>query len=556
MPRLVLVLPAVLLLTVPRLPGAQTLRAPLRGGDPVLGLGVFERSDEIAILDSGTWFALVETDLPGATPPPFDGGVVRDGFVAIREGALLAQPPGATVESVRAFDVDSQGNLALLLELVVGGVQGVEDGGLYWNATPLLLRGWPAPGYGPGVWIADIRAVHFESDLSLLALISVDDPTLAGDVNLSWIRLRLGPDHTVASIEAVVREGDQLQGVPRPVRSLAREAHTLATDGVGNLLFRIHQTGSQAGDGVVVFNELAIARESEPAPIPDRRYVDLGRSRLTLNSRHEFAFTAFLDTDTAGSTEDDEVIVRGRMLSESGFELEVFAQEGQVLPSLAPHALASVTGPPLLLSEAGDLFWYARTNHPDASRDEVYLRNGEILLQKGVTTVEGWLVTGLRTEPNAIALSPDGRFLLAEVVLAVAGESLVWVDLGGLVPLPDCAPRVSRMRRTGGAPLSGGTLELGFEGAPWSGSTPMLLVSASGFGGCGPDLGFGEVLVRPPLVHTVTGVSQQGSAGALAVDFPADPGLIDSDWVVQGLWLGPSGGLELTNGFALTVGAP
>ena len=312
---------------------AQTLRMALEGGGPILGLGSLSRAEEIHVNEGGSWYTLVTANVltrPDETPR--DGGVLRNGFVTIREGATLASPAMATVVGIDDFDATPRGDIAMALSLEGVPIPGQDDAGLYLNSVPLLSRGRPVEieGYGPTTLWRDFLDVVATPDGNLLVLVSLDDPDVGGPSNRGMVRVFLDENGELVGKELVMKDSQQLANVPRPIRSVGTGPHAFDGDAHGNVLVRLFQSGGQAADGLVAYNETQLARENTFSIIPDRRYNDLSTSRVDLNNRDELVFTATLQGD--GTT--NELILRGRALSREEVELEIFVQKGDTLPSL------------------------------------------------------------------------------------------------------------------------------------------------------------------------------------------------------------------------------
>jgi len=213
--------------------------------------------------------------------------------------------------------------------------------------------------------------------------------------------LDLDPTGAVVAAQVLLREGSFVGGNPFPLRALPESDNDIALN-ERNEWMTIAQTGprtpsdndwSTGTDGLVILNGVILAAEGSPSPVAGRNYAVLfPGSEVALNDFGQHAFTATLDGDMAS----DFLLVKNG---------QKYVQDGDVLPAFAPHALSVASGAPLCLANSGDLFWFAATDDPDASRDQAYMRNHDVIVQEGVTQVAGLTVMRVSTAGDAFAVS-------------------------------------------------------------------------------------------------------------------------------------------------------
>ena len=108
---------------------AQTITPVVVEGDPVPGFGLVEDVSRPSVNSQGDWIASVRTTHPN---PQFDGALLRNGEVLLAEGHSLSEPSGSVVESFHSYELNDQGDVALLLDIEL------EDGStrmaVYFNA--------------------------------------------------------------------------------------------------------------------------------------------------------------------------------------------------------------------------------------------------------------------------------------------------------------------------------------------------------------------------------------------------------------------------------------
>jgi hypothetical protein len=333
------------------------------------------------------------------------------------------------------------------------------------------------------------------------------------------------------------------------------DTHSIALANDGSWMARISAGASFSTDTMILRNGEVLAREGGASPLAGRAYRDLGTTRLDLDDLGGHLFVASL----TGDTSSNEVLVRNGA---------VFVQEGQSFPSIAPHALARTGAAPVVLANSGDVFWYGQTSNPDTTRNQVYFRNREVLVQEGVTGVDGVTVASVRESAGAFHASDSGRFWIGEVVLTGGAETVLLADFGAVVPLPACVPNPASLRKLSGDAVVGATLTLEMTGGQAPGVLPLLLVSvaqAAPGSGCGRTTSAGEVLIDvtgSSLVHRAFGAPWAGGPVSFASTLPTDPSLIDLVVYAQGSFWDLNGVApaqprqHLTDGLVLEIGAP
>jgi hypothetical protein len=67
------------------------------------------------------------------------------------------------------------------------------------------------------------------------------------------------------------------------------------------------------------------------------------------------------------------------------------------------------------------VLWYGDWDDPDTTRDTGLFLNDHLLIQKGVTTVDGMTITQIFNVTNGYRMSRNGRFVIVEVNLDAGG---------------------------------------------------------------------------------------------------------------------------------------
>ena len=507
-----------------------------------LGNGDFFRSAIfLSINDDGDWLANLGSTSPGSS-------IVLSSTPLLRVGDLVPGSGGAVFERTRALDLSASGDVNAII--VIRDPQGSFEAGFYRNGRLLFRDGTlveGVEGLAPGTVWRNFDEVHSAGNrVALLA--SVDDPSIPTVVNDLLLSLVFDESDRLVSSEILLLEGDALSGTDGSVQQIAstRPAINDRGDWIASGALDVSERVFVAVNGVPV------ARSGRPSPLVDRVHSGPGR-HLDLNAFGEYAYTGAVVPEFDSPFDNTETALFRNA--------EVIAFEGQLLPSLTPDSVSSISSAAQVrLSDAGDVVWGVRTSR-GVGHDAI-MRNGEVLLREGVSRVGGQTIESMRLGNSRFDVSPSGRYLIAEVVLDT-GPALVRIDYGAVVPLSGCEPNPGRLRRASGEALAGGSLVLEMEGAAAVGTPAFLYLSdaPAATDGCGLLRPFGEVLLGGNRIARLEGGFYLGVPLSFPLELPADPAIVDLDVFAQGVFLDLSGALPgppvtLTDGLRIEIGAP
>jgi hypothetical protein len=147
-----------------------------------------------------------------------------------------------------------------------------------------------------------------------------------------------------------------------------------------------------------------------------RNYETLSGRGLDVNNLGGCVFKANLD----GATTDDEIIVKNS---------SVFVGEGWNVSSIgAFHVTAFGTASgPVLIDDGGHVLWFGDWDDPDTNVDTGLFYDYSLLIQEGVTEINGVIVDEIANGQDAFAMSDDGRWIIFEATLVggVGGAFLI-----------------------------------------------------------------------------------------------------------------------------------
>lgn len=480
---------------------------------------------------SRNWLAFVRTVSPSTLGQT--RRLVTDGSVLASVGDVLADPPARITDLVNI--AGSPSNLAAIVDLD-GLAPPLPQRArvLLRNGQVVLMTGTPlnASGLPPETLCRNLYACGANDRDTVVALV--------GTGNLEYALVRLVFDYRGVNVQRTVdlRTWGLLSDghIVSSIEFAGQAAFAQSVDESGNWLWRVTATD---GRERLVTRDRVLLRSGDLAPVPGRRIAALGFATpsnhgLDLNEFGGWASVVKLTGDAGTDT----------LLIKNGTKL---AQEGDVLPALAPDALLDFDSTCVRISSSGHVYWVARTNAGFTTGFSL-MRDLDVVLRA---------VNGNAIDDHNFEITPDGRYLLARVILNGV-RILQRIDLGASVPIPGCGSNPGTLRHTAGLMLVGHTVRLTLDGPAPLGALARIHCSREPAfpGPCGIFTPFGEVLIdRRRLLTTLVAGVVTGGAVHLDLALPNDPALIGFELFSQGSFRSPAGIIR-TNGLHLTLGAP
>jgi hypothetical protein len=531
---------------------AQSATTLLRQGQDVYGVGSIGDIFAVDVNDNGEWLARVNTSGAGVV-------LLRNGIPVLQVGDDLGEPVGASVKSMDDPSFNNAGDVGWVIDL--NGVSTSFDSGAYCSGTLLCQEGRlsSAARYTPGtIWVAFYQAL-INDQKQVLITGQVDDPMVTGTTDYTILRATLDEYGQLAGEECLLLEADPIPGAPGVVlSSLNTTRNSLAINNRGDWLSFADGTGSTARDGFLLLNGVPVLREGDASPVSGRNWENLGSPELDLNDRGDWVVSARL----VGVNTSDWLIAKNN---------EKIVQEDDVIPSIAPFTIESFYATGVLLSNAGNVFWFCLFNDANPDTDRAYFMNEDILVRSGVTWADGMLIADCRHAGRPFEISPNGRYYVFIAELPDGKDGIFMMDLGVLAPMDGCSGNQGKLSSAAGLPLVGTVLEFQMDDGQAPGVIPLLAISTAptpGWDatGCGLVLPFGELLIDingasgNPVITTF-GPTWGGAPVSFFVSIPDDPALIGASLYTQGLFwdlgdLLPEDNLMLTNAMVLQLAAP
>ena len=236
-----------------------------------------------------------------------------------------------------------------------------------------------------------------------------------------------------------VKEGDSIAG--QLVTDFGTGPHSYAFNNAGQAMFVADLDGATTGDGVVAISDgdstTVIAQEGTASGIQGRNWGTLSTSTvMALNNNGDWAMRATL----AGDTTTDTVIVSNG---------QVVAQEGSGNAAIGSFVFTSFGTGPVDINDAGGVLYYGDWDDANADIDTGLFLNDMLVVQEGVTTIDGIIVDTIASGQDAFSMSDNGRWLIFEGTLVggIDGAFVVQIPAPGGVALLGLAGLASVRRR-------------------------------------------------------------------------------------------------------------
>jgi hypothetical protein len=256
---------------------------------------------------------------------------------------------------------------------------------------------------------------------------SVEDTTIASTVDRALVIADVDENGGLLTETVLAKEGDILPGQTGAVLDFGTDPHESAFNDQGSVLYVADVDTLSTADIALYLDLSLIAQESGASPLPDRNYEILSGRGNDLNNSGQFVFKANLD----GATTDDEVLVVG---TAGAGATTVFRQEGGTIDAIAPFTFVNfgTSSGPVQIDDSGNVVYYAQWSDPDTDIDSGLFWNDSLLVQEGVTEVDGVILDTIANGSDAFVLSEDGSWLIFEGVLlnGLEGAFVIRVPTG------------------------------------------------------------------------------------------------------------------------------
>lgn len=390
----------------------QTLSIIATEGDTAPGVGVLTRIDGVRVADDGTTIVEADTDNPDTSA---DSVLFRDGALFLTEGQALAMPAGASLGGFDGVGLLPGG--AIAFNLFLDDTVSTNDNSGIYRGTDLVLQEGSvslAAGFSPGTTYRGFFDVKFGADQdTILTMASVDDPLINSTTDRALVLLEFNSTSGLWDETVIAKEGDILPGQIEAVADFETGAEEYAINSAGQVLFTADLAGPTSSDRAIYLDSTLLLQEGSPSIVAGRNWGSLSSPELDLNENGSWVVKTQLDnTDTT----NDWVIVR---------DGNVFMREGDSVPDIGSFTFQDFGGSVgVWVTDDGDVIWFGDWDDPDTSRDEGLFINDRLVLQEGVTVVDGETIIDLSDITEQVHVSPSGDYIIIEGEIAGATSDL------------------------------------------------------------------------------------------------------------------------------------
>lgn len=382
-------------------------------GNVVTGVGNissgFGASETHSVNNSGEWLVRTDTDNPDSS---IDGVILRGtgftpGALFLQQGQALASPSGATISSFDSSNINNAGNTSFNHFLGNTGSSN-NDSGVYFNNDLLIQESniATAAGFGPNTPYIGFFETKINNNNLVAVMASIDDPNVTSTVDRAIVTVN---PFSFAQTR-IIGEGDAL--VPgRFVTDFQTGPHDMALNDSGHIMFVADIDGATTDDTITArYNGSGfdiLMREGEPSAVGGRNWGTSAPVSIDMNNSGAWAAIADLD----GSTSDDTIIVRNGT--------DVIAREGMSLASIGgvfTFTSFSTSGA-INIDDNGNVVWWGDWNDPDTTKDTGIFWNDTLIVQEGVTLVDGLRLTAISGVESNISMSDNGQWIIFEGTL-------------------------------------------------------------------------------------------------------------------------------------------
>jgi hypothetical protein len=419
---------------------AQTITTLIREGQEVPGVGTVTGVDGYAVNNSGVWVVEADTNNPDTTS---DLVLLRGGSIYWRENDAFG---GANVSSWGPHSLNNGGDLFGSVNL---RPTSPTDSGFHFNKTMTLQEGTvsTAAGFSPGTPYIGFFGGKVNDARRAVAVTSVDDPNIATTVDRALMFYTVSPAGALLSETIIAKEGDVLPGAGAlALADVETASNEYDLSQTGEVIWGADLSGTTADNAIYRYSAGAntlLAIEGGNSPVAGRTWANLSGPEMSIsgNGQH-VVYTGIL----SGDTTTDNVIVK---------DDAVFRQEGDNVPGLPQFQFTSFGTAPIQVDDAGNVVWFGDWNDAVTTQDTGLFYNDTLVVQEGVTQIDGLTVMTIRSFVDTLDMSDNGQFVVFEAELAggLEGAFMIAVPEPGTLGLAGMAAAglVLRRRRERGA---------------------------------------------------------------------------------------------------------
>jgi hypothetical protein len=392
---------------------AQSITTLIKEGDTVAGVGTVTGTDGYAVNNNGEW--IVEAATNNADPNT-NLVLLKTGAIYWRENDLFG---GLQISSWDDHSLNNNGELFGNLFL---RPTAPNDSAIHFNKNLTIQEQTTstAPQFSPNTPYIGWFGAKINDGRQGILMSSVDDPNITSTVDRALVFVNVSQAGSLLNENVIAKEGDLLPGAPSAVTDLETDSNEFELANNGHVIYGATLTGTTNNNAIYRWDGTTnhlIALEGGNSPVAGRTWANLASPRVALsgNGAH-YAHTGQLSGDTATDT---VIVVDGN----------VFRQEGDAVPGLPQFHFTSFGTQSVLLDNSGNVVWYGDWDDPVTTQDTGIFYNNQLLVQEGVTQIDGLTVVTVRTFADTLVMSDNGQFILFEAELTGGLEGAFMIQV-------------------------------------------------------------------------------------------------------------------------------
>lgn len=411
---------AIAALAIPALHAGEpdfTISTALKQGQVIKGVGTVGTPSDVNVNNSGFWIATAPL-----TSPTGGAIITRDG-VGMKVGDVLGGLYTVSSLTNAYKGLNNLGNIAHRPSF-----SGSPNSGLVLNQIPLILQNQisVAEAFSENTPYIGFFRARIDDSNRMFLVATVNDSELTGTVHRALVWVEYDEKTETITENVLAKRYDQLPGQPKGV--IANEFGTgserFDINNNGDAIYTVSFTGGDTATNAAIYvNHQLVAQKGQSGPLKDAVYnlTDSAATRVAINNNGDYVFMTGL---SGGPTETNQVIMRNTLSSSAAGSVDqIVIRKGDPAPGIEGRTIISFgTGVPPQITDAGDVIWYGQLSGDTATNQALFI-NDRVIMQKGVTVVDGDLVTtvcGSTTTSNGIgdtlAVSDNGKYVVVRAV--------------------------------------------------------------------------------------------------------------------------------------------
>lgn len=369
-------------------------------GDSVAGVGSITRIDNLAVNNKGQWLVEADTDHPDSDA---DSVMIKDGALFLREGDPIDVPTGGAINGFDSVNLNLDGHSGWNIFLQdTGNIS--TDSGIFYDDVLVFQESTisESPDFGKDTPYIGFFDTRFNDADQILIMASVDDPDIPTGVDRALVVVDYDANTGTYTETVLAKEGDVLPGQVESVADFGTDPDEFDFNNKGDVIYIADLTGDTATDMAIYLNEALLAQEGSPSPVDGRNWSSLGSSTVTINNKGDYAYRGSLD----GNAADNLVVIANGAL---------FVQEGDLGPDGEPF-ISFGSSPQL--TDASEAVWVATWDDANGDPVEGLFLGNDVIVQTGVTQIDGVTVADLATGQDNFFVSDNGNAIIFEATLA------------------------------------------------------------------------------------------------------------------------------------------